>query len=355
MRKGRILPVFAALSLLFSLFVSPPARSAEGEEGDFSFASILSETRVGGWIDLLYHDSDRKGEERGFDLHHVYLFVDSQVNERWRVFAEVEFEHAPHLEDGESKGELKLERGYAEHFRSDLLKFRFGKFNTPFGIWTPTHWAVYVDTVRKPIHEDNKYVPPKSVGVEAFGAWFPRLFSLPLQVEWALFLSNGGEYEGTDNREDGKLGGGFDVRARVADDYLLGLSGYGRNEETPSDGTAGRNERSLMLYGEASLPWSFLVRAEALLQDRSRGDRSLDAWYGKVRWDFRDDAYVNVRYESGDDEKRAGGGRHRVTTLTLGYWVAPEVRLKGEVSFHDFKDPGKEDYSEWVAWLGVIF
>ncbi len=356
--RGSSLDVFLVFLVGF-LFLAVPALGSEGEGNqsvEAQVSRLMEKTRFGGWLDLLYLDSDRTDARKHFDLHHLYVYFDTSISERWRLFGEVEFGHAPHLEEGDNKGELKLERGYAEYYYSDWLKARFGKFNTPFGIWTPTHWAIYVDTVARPIHEDNKYVPVKSVGVEILGNPAVK-FSTDhfVEINYSLFVSNGGEYEGTDDPEDDDLGGGMDLNFRFDETYLLGFSLYTRKNASPSFGTPGRRETSFMAYGEAELPFNLLVRGEMMIQDRSEGDRTVDAWYGKVKWKFREDAYLNYRYGSGDDEKRADGGRQRVHTFTVGYWPLPEIRLKAEISLHDFKDPSLEDYTEWVAWLGCVF
>jgi hypothetical protein len=316
----------------------------------------IGRTRIGGWVDFLYKDTDKQDSKQFFDLHHFYLYFDNELTENWRAFAELEFEHVPELEGGGGSGELKLERGYIQYTYNDHAKSRLGKFNTPLGIWTPTHWAIYVDTVTKPIHEDNKYVPVKQVGIEFFGSVFPligdRIHGL---INYAAYFSNGSEVSGTNKPEDDDLGGGVDINATFNDRYLIGISAYTQHNPSPRLGTPGRREDSLMLYGEAELPYNILLRSEYFIQDRTKGDPDIDVIYAKIKWGFIDNWYVNYRWNQGDDDKNGNGREQTMNVFTLSYWPLPEVRIRSEFSIHDFKDPGKEDFNEWIAWIGYIF
>ena len=318
---------------------------------------LIGRTRVGGWVDFVYKDSDQKDFNQFFDLHHFYLYFDNRLNDYWQAFLEVEYEHIPDLKKSGSSGGLKLERGYIQYTYSDYAKVRLGKFNTPLGIWTPAHWAILVDSVAKPIHDDNQYVPRKSVGIELSGnRLFPLETSLDPLLTYSLYISNGPEISGTNSVSDNQLGAGVDANVRIGDRYLIGWSGNVQHNQAPAlSGKAGRREVSMMVYGEALLPYGVLVRGEYFSQNRGKGDPSLDVIYGKVKWSFREKWYLNYRWNRGEDEKEGMGGKESVNTFTLSYWPLLNVRMKGEVSTHSFENSLVEDYSAWMFWAGYIF
>lgn len=387
----------------------------ETEERLGRLESILGNTKVGGWVDSIYSDNDKKNHEQFFDVHHLYLFIDNKFNENWRAFGELEFEHAPEFEGDEGKGELKLERGYIQFSLAEWFNLRFGKYNTPFGIWTPEHWAINVDTIQKPIHEDNKYVPVKQVGIEYFGTVFPEIGDLSMEINYAAYVSNGPEVFGTDDPGDNILGGGADLNIRFNDRVLMGTSFYTQNNPADSarkmehDEDAlgnelpdfaysdfGREENSFMYYGEILLPFDITLRGEAFNQNRNGNYRDVVAYYAKVKWEFLPGWYINYRRAWGDDEKAfkkgSGAGRypgslvvdetgtlvpkedempgHTIDTVTLAYWPVNNVRIKLEYSMHHFEkdtevktrdsdgDPDSyrfEEFNTWAFWIGYVF
>jgi hypothetical protein len=363
MKRIILLIYFLLLTML-----PPPFHSAFGEEVSGESLSAVSEqveeirgvlgrTRIGGWVDFVYKDTDQKDFKQFFDLHHFYLYFDNKLNEYWQAFGEVEYEHIPNLRKNGGSGRLKIERGYIQFSPRDYMKFRFGKFNTPLGIWTPEHWAIYVDTITKPIHEENVYVPSKSVGLEFLGSILIRLGGdMSTFFNYKAYLSNGPEIFGTNEPVDNQLGGGIDLSLDINDKYRLGVSGYFQHNPSPSlAGTAGRREGSGMAYFDLGFPHGILIRGELFYQGRGDGDPSVTAYYGKVKWSFNDKWYINYRWNRGDDEKEGNGKRETVNTVTLSYWPILEVRMKAELSNHSFESPIVEGYNAWMFWLGYIF
>ncbi len=313
---------------------------------------IVGDTRLGGWLDFVYGDSNRGGQDPWFDVNHFYLYFDMRIDEHWQALAELEFEHAPHFEGAEGRGRLQLDRAYIQYNHSQRLHSRLGKFRTPWGYWSPIHWAILVDTIQEPIHEDNQYVPNKQVGVQLFGDLFDGfLGGTSVSVEYSSWVSNGSEWFATNKPRDGKFGYGVDLRGTFAERLLLGISSYLQHNPDQSD----RRELSFMAYADLQLPCQLVFRSEFMHQSRDEGFSNVWAGYAKLRWDFREDAYLNYRFDIGDDDKLAAGNRRIQNVVTLGYSPIANVRFKAEWARNTFRKGVAEDYDFWGLFVGIFF
>jgi len=320
--------------------------------------SSLEDTKVrmrfGGWFDFLYRVSDQSGSKEYFDLHHIYLIGDARLNDWFRAFFEVEYEHLPKFEGGTSgSGEMMIERGYIEGAYSEALILRLGKFNTPLGIRTPAHWQVLTPVLQKPIFEDNGYVPAKSVGVQLLGSYQVPM-STPLDLRYSAYVSNGGEASGTNKPSDTIGGFGGDLQVRLAERYMVGFSLYRQQNAAFSR----RREITSLIYGELDLPVvNVLLRGEWELQHRDEGYRNVRSWYLLGRYTVHGLETVSVTYrlDMGDDERRNQGGMHTVHNVNLRWQPFTFLQLAAEVNLHDFRGSATEDYNAASLWVGVTF
>ena len=65
------------------------------EETNVSNANRMN---ISGYTDLEYHESTAPGAEPGFRLHHMSLFFEKRITDKWKFFSEIEYEDAPYLE-----------------------------------------------------------------------------------------------------------------------------------------------------------------------------------------------------------------------------------------------------------------
>ena len=313
-------------------------------------ATDLGEAKFTGWLDTDFLGDDKPGSKPFIDAHHVYLIWDHQIDSRFRAYSEIEFEHSPST--GDQKGEIKLERAYSEISLYKGLNFRLGKFSTPFGYWTPTHWAILVETVAKPLHEANKYIPPKSVGVEFFG----QLFFGSQDVQWNAFVSNGSEYIGTDKPDDRTFGGGIDARLNIAEGKgFIGGSFYTQNN--PSKGN--RDEKNYVGYGGFELA-NFDVKGEYIIQSRSDATPAsllddVTTFYLSGRYFVIPELAGGARIDGGDDDKSGAGEYHGVTSLFVNWMPVPRATAKVEYNIHRFGAASKDAYNSWALYFGLIF
>ena len=74
-----------------------------------------------------------------FDADLFDLVFNIQVDDRIRAATDITWEHGAASED--DRGNVALEYGFVEYTVNDLLKLRFGKMFTPFGIFNEIHTA----------------------------------------------------------------------------------------------------------------------------------------------------------------------------------------------------------------------
>lgn len=300
----------------------------------------------GGWLDLRYLEKPYPGAESFFNFSQVYLYSGYRFNKTWSLFGEVEYENLPKSAISE-KEEFELERAYLEYWRSSKFRVRLGRFNTQAGIVKPLHWAITVDTINLPIMEANSYVPSKSNGLEVFGTL------VGTRGEWQYSVATSLSNSEIDSRDpiDEATGAGVDLSYLQPNRFRIGGSFFAFDH--PHDENA--FVRTLLPYGEWwVVPNRLLLRGEFLhLQRESLPD--LKAYYGKLKWQFHPKAYLNYRFDKGDDLRFESQGPHLQQTLTAAFRPKNHWRFKLEYSDHQFKEGGTADYQEWSAWTGFVF
>ena len=132
------------------------------------------------------------------------------------------------------------------------------------------------------------------------------------------------------------------------DTLMLGGSYYQQSVK-------GNSQGSRIFYASWEAPHNLTFRGETFHQGQEDGGTTLSTYYGKVKWQFQDDKYLNYRYDFGDDVSAGGGDRHAMHTLTLGWWPTSHIRAKLEMATHKFDDKSLEDYTQWEAFIGYVF
>lgn len=305
--------------------------------------------RLGGWVDLMSQDAGDQGSYA--DVPHAYVFIDSGDSRRWRGFAELAYLNGPAPLGQDADSELSLERAYVEYRFDAALKLRLGKVNTSAGLWKENLWSVLVDTTRKPLIEDKRFLPRQIVGAELLGR---RTFA---QHEWvyAAFISYGNEDADRGGLADVQSGVGFDTSVIFYNRWRVGLFAYDyRNDLEGVDQSPGDRQAWLAYIDLSLLPHRLILRGEYLDLDRENLD-PLDGWYLKMKWRITDQLYANLRA----DQIQVPDGHalvdHHVETLTLGYHVLPQWRVRAEVADHRLKDALRTEYRESSLWMGYIF
>ena len=331
----------------------PPAWVFGRTPAVFQHADQSIATRVGGWIDASWRDSDVRGSSLSVD--HANVFLDSR-HRAFQLFVEAEYENETEHTGYEEEREFELEQAYARYTRSDLLSLRVGRFNTPFGWWIPIHWSILMDTIEEPLFVGREWLPEQQLGAEAAGRWFPgELAGVHTELDWSLYAGGGSDDLDQDRVRGPAFGG--DLRLRLDERWLLGTSLYRQRNRELDD----RTEHTTGVYGEARLHERLVLRSEYLHQHREETagawwEEDADSVYGNLRWDFLRRAYLNYRYTRGDDddEDALDTSRVQIHSVTLGVQPHASVRVKLEWGHHDFASD-REDFDFWGLSVGYLF
>ena len=139
-------------------------------------------TYVGGYIDLEYRDVRGSGENRAFDQHRFVPFFYSDVSERVKVAAEIEYEHG---------SELEIEFAQMDFLLDEALNLRAGIQLLPLGKLNEVHDSPIQELTDRPLVDT--YIIPTTLRDAGLGIWGDLGESLSYQAT----VSNG--FRGLDN------------------------------------------------------------------------------------------------------------------------------------------------------------
>ncbi len=314
-------------------------------------------TRVGGWVDGSYEDNNLPTSHQFLGLNHLNLFFDTRYQERVQLFLEVEYEHESDIGGFASEREYEVEQLFVRFKHSDAFALRAGKFNTPFGFWTPLHWSILMDTIQAPLHEGFRAIPEQQHGVELSGSFFGNwVDGHDTEFRYSVFSGYGGQGELLDEAGTDGWSYGSDLRATLDERHFIGVSLYHQERDLPLD----RSEGNMMLYGQVVPFQDWTLRGEYLRQKRDRNtvaalSRNINIAYVKLRWDFHERMFVNYRWNWGDDDSSGVSTDHHIHTLTWGVQPRPNVRIKIEFANHLYLKSGRRDFQSWGISAGFLF
>ncbi len=85
-------------------------------------------------------------------------------------------------------GAVSIERMHFTWAPRDWLKILAGRFLTPYGIWNMEHGPTVIIPSHPPMMQIRRMVPPRQLGLQLFGTFFPRSDS---SLEYYITVSNG--------------------------------------------------------------------------------------------------------------------------------------------------------------------
>ena len=124
-------------------------------------ATLGQRTYLGGYIDFEYVDPSGGDKDRFFDQHRFVPFFYSDVSDRVKIAAELEFEHGH---------EVKVEFAQIDYLFNDAFNFRAGIMLLPLGKLNEVHDTPVQDLTIRPLV--NRFIIPttlRDAGVGAFG------------------------------------------------------------------------------------------------------------------------------------------------------------------------------------------
>ena len=317
-----------------------------------------------GYIDLEF-EYDSEKDVSTFDIHHFNL-ISTYSFDQFRVFSEVEWEHGPKLEAdaSDSEGEVALERAWFEYLHSDRLKFRAGKFLTPFGIYNLVHDATptFLTTSLPSIY--NSHNP--------FGLRKERLYAkfyTGLQVLGAVRTTSGVRFRYTlglgNGRGDTQFSSDNDTnKSLIARTQLgfrqfdLGLSLYTDRSETGMSGLAEARERATgadLTFEKDGLKIQSEYARFRLERAAGSGFQSAESYYAQISYQVNDYVTPIVRFDRFDPDRGSTDDGDRLLLLGLNVSPHPQIYLKTEVQFRSSDVPGVKSSRLYISSVSVAF
>jgi hypothetical protein len=318
-------------------------------------------------LELEGSTKDEVGRRWTFDQHHFNIITMFQLDDRWRAFGEVEWEHGPEVSSSGVTGDIELERGWLEYRYSDRLQVRAGKFLSPFGIYnlrntaTPTFVMSFLPGPVYGKHPNTtggkqRLYPKYPTGVQVLG----RLSRSDWSAQYYLYVTNGrGADPGSmdDNRNKGV---GARVSVASPDQRLtIGASAY-----HDRNGLAFHTRQSALAADLQIEHAGFLIESELLVprlelvdsNDTPAGDfRRGRGVYVQASRSPRSQLRPFVRYEAYDEDLEADSDRESAVVVGLNFAASSRVFLKGETHFRDFDDTAIGGYRLYVFSLSAAF
>lgn len=317
------------------------------EETNVSNANRMN---ISGYADLEYHKNGKPGEEPGFRLHHMSLFFEKRMTDKWKFFSEIEYEDAPYLEfdyvndstDSECKGcfgKIYLEAVNFTYAWDPKAQFRGGRFFTPAGIWSIDHYPSFVPTQLRPQHIRNIF-PQVIDGITILG-------TLPLGntfINYDVYYGNGEGNSGkNDENSEKAFGGKISLLFPVLKYLELGASVFSDTDNTQQEKEAvGAHLKvkfwDLTLQGEYATATYTPINAASY-------DRT--GYYAQLLYDISNWT-IGGRYDYYDAQE----GTQSETifnSVFLNYHVNEAIVLKLEHHMVDLEDPNAKDYDHTIG------
>lgn len=328
-----------------------------------------SKLKTYGYFDMEveYSNKDAAGKIWTFDQHHLNLINIYKIDQRIRLYTEVEYEHGPAISDDGSQGELYLANAYMEYKHSDALKIRIGKFVTPFGIYNERHDATPTFISTKLSHTlygkhisttggESRFFSKSCSGIQILG----NLFYGDWGGKYQFYLSNGRGAKPSEQDDNSNKG----VGARIDISPPINGLRFGASYYTDENGLLSDIRQSSLAF-DLEIDFDNLHLESEMILTRQEKVDLFDIPTGVFRKSFG--AYIQtsykmfdrltpfVRYEFEQHDLDTDGVNINMLMVGLNYSVTSQVYLKNEIHIHNIgavKEPGFEMY---VGSIAVAF
>lgn len=312
-----------------------------------------SRMKLSGYTDVEYHTSTQQGSVDHFRLHHMSLFFEKSLGDKWHFFSEIEYEDAPKFEGAgdpqtsgaggeiieDAEGKIFVEAVNLTYRWNQTANFRIGRMFTPGGIWNVDHYPAFVPTQERPLHI-RKMFPQVMDGVQVFGTFaMGNAFA-----NYDLYYVNGNGNIGKNDKNQTKATGARLSFVLPALDHLeLGASVYTDSEDT-SNNDEGYSATGV--HGKATVD-SITLQFEQAASGWDVDER--EGYYVQLLYDW--DKYTfgvrNDFYDEDADDSATDSGVVQ-NSVFVNYHVNKNVTLKAEYHALDNEDDATEDYNKAV-------
>ena len=144
-------------------------------------------TYLGGYMDFQFRQNEDGDGDHGFDQTRFIPFIYSDISDRVKLAAELEFEHGG--VGGGRDGEVIIEFATIDFLITDWLNWRGGFLLTPLGKFNLVHDSPLQDLTDRPLVD--QFIIPTTVtdtGMGFFGSVYPSELS---KLDYEIYVTNG--------------------------------------------------------------------------------------------------------------------------------------------------------------------
>jgi hypothetical protein len=351
---GRIL--IMNVNIAFFLAASAGLAWAEPEKTAFDVSavspSLQDKIQWHGYYEFEYWD--QQGSNRTFDAHKLTVWMGVRLNERAYLSSEVEFEHAPKLDDSSGdtggSGKIKVDSAQLRLNIVDPVTAYMGVFYAPFGI----EYYSYPGNKNKLVTRPKAF---KSGGVFP-GTWSDVGAGFSTVVEGYgeldVFALNGDAKNGgisMDNSNGGNDSKTLGVRFmanRVVEGVNIGaswLSGKwdesGKYDSTRA-GAHLRVDGDVMTGADLAPVFigEYITGSDSGASSVNAGEKKVDGYYVQLSSLVHPLVELAVRYGEYDNDKDVTDNRKTETSAGVALRLFDGVQLKGEYQWN--RETGKQ-------------
>jgi len=342
----------------------------------FSLLSAIP-LRTYGYFDLEFEVSDKDATRKiwTFDQHHLNVINIFSLDQNFRLFTEMEWEHGISLEsDGQGSGKIYLAQGWLEYKRSNSFRLQMGKILIPFGKYgltydaTPTFLStflpnsVYGNHLNSVGYKDRLFAKwltgIQVAGLVPLGDW---------GAEYFFYITNGRGPKPSekDNNPNKGIGGRFIVQPPF-NDAFIGVSYY-----SDADGNSHSTIQSSLGTDFEIAVSNFTFEAEMIYKTGQKIDattlKPIDdyltgyGYYFQTSYIIKDRWTPFARIDQYSSDINGQVQRDETTTVGINVSITPRVYFKSEVQFsrdadhilHD--DDTNKAYQSFISSIAVAF
>jgi len=304
---------------------------------------------ISGYADVEYVDNSLPDSDGGFRMHHFSLVFTKNIDSKWRLFSEIEFEDAPSVEfDGkpascdDCSGTIFLEAMNISYSPSAMFGLKAGRFFTPAGIWSEDHYPPFVKTQERPLHI-RKIFPQLVDGAMGFG----RLQMGETFLNYQVYSGNGeGNPGSTDENSSKAVGVKLALLFPLFSHFELGASYYKDTLNTGTDKVASGAHFKLRVQ-------SFHFQGEYAkgeLESSVGDDAMLEGYYTQLFYNINH-FDIGYRYDFFDKVNSGNVGQEDEVrnSLFVNWKVQENVVLKLE--YHEAEPQFSDNYTKTIVSL----
>ncbi len=335
-------------------------------------AQLFSEKNINiyGWFDLEFEKSNKDdvGKMGTFDQHHLNVISIYKLDNQFRLFTEMEWEHGGTYESGKNgSGKIYLTRAWVEFKHNDAVKIQAGKILVPFGIYgerydaTPAFFSTFLPNSIYGKHEN-------SVGLKdrLYSKWLTgiQILGNAYVADWSIqyygYFTNGRgpKPDEKDNNANKGIGGRF-IITPPSDIFDFGVSYY-----SDQDGNSYHTEQQAIGLDCALRYSNFFLEAEFIHSSGEKVDTNLTpvgnfqkmtGYYFQGAYKLFDKLTPFARYDFFDPDNSLDKNGEVDITIGINFSFTHRVFLKSEVHFYSYQNTQLKNYEKFVSSVAVAF